>query len=115
MRKHDDVGHSDDDHDHHSKSASVAGVATEVEPPAPDELLAYPNPVVDNVHLSLKDIENYKLIQLYDFTGKSHQIRSIDKQINLLEIEMAHLSSGSYFIRVIMEDDSSRVVQIIKK
>jgi hypothetical protein len=98
-----------------TKSVSVSGVATEVEPPAPDELVAYPNPVVDNVHLSLKDIENYKLIQLYDFTGKSHQIRSIDKQINLLEIDLAQLSSGTYFIRVIMEDDSSRVVQIIKK
>ncbi len=115
VRKHDDVGHDDDKHDHHSKSAAVSGALAEVEELNPDVLLAYPNPVVDKVHLSLKDIENYKLIQLYDFTGKSHQIRSIDKQINLLEIEMAHLSSGSYFIRVIMDDDSSRVVQIIKK
>ena len=98
-----------------TKSATVSGVATEEEPPAPDELVAYPNPVVDMVHLSLKDVENYKLIQLYDFTGKSHQIRSIDKQINLLEIDLAQLSSGTYFIRVIMEDDSSRVVQVIKK
>ena len=98
-----------------TKSVSVSGVATEEELPAPDELVAYPNPVVENVHLSLEGIEDYKLIQLYDFTGKSHQIRSIDKQINLLEIDMAHLSSGTYLIRVIMEDDSSRVVQIIKK
>ncbi len=97
------------------KTATVSGVATEEEPPASDELMAYPNPVVDKLHLSLKNIENYKLIQLYDFTGKSHQIRSIDKQINLLEIDLAHLSSGSYFIRVIMDDDSSRVVQLIKK
>ncbi len=112
VNKHDDVGHDDDDK--HNKSASVSGVVQEPELDS-DLLIAYPNPVVDMVHLSLKDIENYKLIQLYDFTGKSHQIRSIDKQINLLEIDLAQLLSGTYFIRVIMEDDSSRVVQIIKK
>ncbi|MCK4990020.1 MAG: T9SS type A sorting domain-containing protein, partial [Bacteroidales bacterium] len=60
-------------------------------------------------------IENYKLIQLYDFTGRVHAITSIDKRADLLEIEMAQLSAGNYFIRVIMEDDSSRVVQIIKE
>ena len=81
----------------------------------PDQLLAYPNPVVNKVYLSMKDIENYKMIQLYDFTGRVHPITSIDKRADLLEIEMAQLSAGNYFIRVIMEDDSSRVVQIIKE
>jgi len=95
-----------------SAQASVEIVEEELDP---DQLVAYPNPVVNKVYLSMKDIENYKLIQLYDFTGRVHAITSIDKRADLLEIEMAQLSSGNYFIRVIMEDDSSRVVQIIKE
>ena len=107
--------HNDDSgDDNHSKSASVSGASEEMGL-APDQLMAYPNPVVDKVYLSLKEIENYKLIQLYDFAGKAHQIRSVDKQINLLEIDMTQQSAGNYFIRVIMEDDSFQVVQIIKK
>ncbi|MEA3461142.1 MAG: T9SS type A sorting domain-containing protein, partial [Bacteroidota bacterium] len=72
------------------------------------------NPVIDKVHITMKDIENYKLIQLYDFTGRSFPITSIDKRTDNLEIDMAELSSGNYFIRIVMED-SARVVQIIKK
>ena len=80
----------------------------------PDYLNVYPNPVVDKVHITMKDIENYKMIQLYDFTGRSHPITSIDKRTDNLEIDMSQLSAGSYFIRIIMED-TSRVVQIIKE
>ena len=95
------------------KTASVFGSAT-VEELDPDYLNVYPNPVVDKVHITMKDIENYKMIQLYDFAGRSHPITSIDKRTDNLEIDMAQLSAGSYFIRIIMED-TSRVVQIIKK
>ncbi len=96
------------------KSAQVSVEIVEEELDS-DQLVAYPNPVVNKVYLIMKDIENYKLIQLYDFTGRVHAITSIDKRADLLEIEMAQLSAGNYFIRVIMEDDSSRVVQIIKE
>ena len=95
------------------KTASVSGSKIENEL-VPDLLVAYPNPVMDKLHLTMRDIENYRLIQLYDFTGRSYPITSIDKQTNKLEIDMVQLSAGSYFIRVIMEDDSFRVVQIIK-
>ena len=96
------------------KSATVGGEIEEGENLVPDELLAYPNPVVDKVHLTMKDIENYKMIQLYDFAGRSFPITSIDKRTDHLEIDMAQLSAGHYFIRIVMED-SSGLVQIIKK
>ena len=96
-----------------TKSASVSGSAT-VEELDPDLLVAYPNPVVDKVHITMKDIENYKMIQLYDITGRLFPITSIDKRTDNLEIDMAQLSAGNYFIRIIMED-TSRVVQIIKE
>jgi hypothetical protein len=80
----------------------------------PDQLVAYPNPVIDKVYLSLTGIENYKMIKLYDFAGRSHPITSIDKRTDRLEIDMADLPSGHYIISVVMED-STRVVQLIKR
>jgi len=115
VNKHDNTGHNDDDDDKHNKSAAVSGAVADVEELASDVLEAYPNPVVDRVYLRMKDVEEYKHIQLYDFSGKLHHIGTIDKQINRLEIDMSKLSSGQYFIRVIMEDNRTQVVQLIKK
>ncbi len=97
-----------------TKSASVSGAVVGEEELEADYLNVYPNPVVEKVHITMKGIENYKMIQLYDFTGRSHAITSIDKRTDNLEIDMADLASGNYFIRIVMED-SARVVQIVKK
>jgi hypothetical protein len=51
---------------------------------------------------------------LYDMAGNVYPIESIEKRSNLLEIDMAELSSGAYFIRIVMED-ASKVVTIIKQ
>jgi hypothetical protein len=93
-----------------------ATVTTEVEEilPGKDELVAYPNPVGEKLYISMKDIEHYKMIVLYDFAGRSHPITSIDKRSDQLEIDMVHLSPGHYFIRIEMED-STQVVPIIKQ
>ena len=96
------------------KSATVSSIF-EGEPGLdPDQLMAYPNPVTDKVHITMKDIEKYKMILLYDFTGRSHSITSIDKRTDQLEIDMAQLAPGHYFIRIEMED-TTRVVPIIKQ
>jgi hypothetical protein len=95
------------------KTASVFGSAS-VEELDPNLLLAYPIPVVDKVHITMKDIEHYKTITMYDMTGRQHHITSIDKRADNLEIDMAQLPAGYYIFKIVMED-STRVVQIIKK
>ncbi|MCK5066137.1 MAG: T9SS type A sorting domain-containing protein [Bacteroidales bacterium] len=96
------------------KSAYVSTDIKEEELLDPDQLVAYPNPVADKLYISMKEIENYKMIVLYDFTGRSHPLTSIDQRSDQLEIDMGHLSSGHYLIRIVMED-STRVVPIIKQ
>ena len=94
------------------KAASVSGAAiVELDP---DQLVAYPNPVIDKVYISMKDIEQYKMIKLYDLSGRVHPLTSIDKRTNRLEIDMAHLAGGHYILNMVLED-SARVVQLIKK
>jgi hypothetical protein len=94
------------------KSASVStGID---EPMGPEVLEAYPNPVSEVIYLSLQGIENYKMIQLYDLSGKSYPVTPSVSRSNLLEIDLTSLPGGPYFIRVVMED-SSLVVPVVKK
>jgi hypothetical protein len=94
------------------KSASVSGeFAGELDP---DYLVAYPNPVAGKVHITMKDIEHYKMILFYDFAGRLHPITSITKHTDNLEIDMAQLSAGYYFIKIIM-DDTARIIPVIKQ
>jgi len=96
------------------KSASVETGLGEEDLLDPEQLVAYPNPVTDKLYVSLKGIEHYKMIVLYDFAGRSHVISSIDKRSDRLEIDMAHLSSGNYFLRIVLEE-KNHVVPIIKQ
>ncbi len=96
------------------KSASVA-LDIEEEPEMMfEDLKVYPNPVAEKVHIAFNGIENYTAIMLYDMVGNVYHIESIEKRSNLLEIDMAELSSGAYFIRIVMDDDS-KVVTVIKQ
>jgi hypothetical protein len=95
------------------KSASVSASASDTQLD-PDLLQVYPNPVTDKVHITMKGIENYKQIRLYDFGGRSYPVTSIDKRTDNLEIDMESLSAGHYMIQIVMED-RFRVVQIIKQ
>ena len=78
-----------------------------------DQIVAYPNPVVDWVSISMMGIEEYKMISIYDLAGKSYPLTSIQKRADHLEIDMTHMPSGQYLVRIVMED-AARVVQLIK-
>lgn len=95
-----------------NKAASASG-SPGMETPETGQLVAYPNPVVEKVYLSLKGIENYKMIKLYDFAGRSHPLTSIDKRTDRLELDMTDLPAGHYIVSVVMEE-ITRVVQLIK-
>jgi hypothetical protein len=94
------------------KSASVPDeINTE---PGTDYLEVYPNPVAGIVHITMKDIEHYKMILLYDFAGRQHPVNSVLKHTDNLEIDMTQLSAGYYFIKIVMED-TARVIPVIKQ
>jgi hypothetical protein len=94
------------------KSASVYTGIEELL--GPNVLEAYPNPVTEVVYLSLNGIEKYRMIDLYDLSGKSCAVNPSASRSDLLEIDMSSLPGGPYFIRVVMED-AAMVVPIIKK
>jgi hypothetical protein len=80
----------------------------------PADLIAYPNPVTDKVTVSMKGIEAYELIQVYDQSGKSQTVTITVKNEDMVEIDMSALSRGTYFIRVAFKLNS-RVFTVIKR
>ena len=95
------------------KSASVTTDVEEELLVDTDQLVAYPNPVVDWVSVSMKDIEEYRMITIFDLAGRSYPVTSIQKRADNLDIDMSDLPSGQYMIRVVLQE-SARVVQVIK-
>ena len=77
------------------------------------DLMVYPNPVSDKVNLSMKNIEHYKMIVLYDMAGKALPITSIKKRSDRLEIDLSQLPAGPYFMRVVM-DENAMAIPLIK-
>jgi hypothetical protein len=97
--------------DEYDKSAKVSA-----EPdmcPEFTELTAYPNPVGDRIILGMTGIEDYELVQVFDQTWKSYPVSRLVTRSGRLEIDLTQLSSGYYFIRIIMKE-STEVVPVIK-
>ena len=54
------------------------------------------------------------MIVLYDLSGKSYPITTTVNRADLLEVDVAWLPAGPYYIRVVLED-ASMVVPVIKR
>ena len=80
----------------------------------PVDLVAYPNPVTDRVNISLKGIESYDVIEVYNYSGKSQPVTIAIRNQDLVEIDMTSLSKGTYFIKVVI-NYTSRTFTVIKK
>jgi hypothetical protein len=80
----------------------------------PVNLVAYPNPVTDKVYISMKGIEAYEIIRVYDYSGRSQPFKSTIVNQDVVEIDMSSLSPGTYFINVQIKYNS-RIFTVIKQ
>ena len=67
----------------------------------------YPNPTIGNLTIDL--LEDLKEVQVYSLTGKKVFV-STSKNIDI-----EHLSSGVYMLRIISEEGKTATKRIIKK
>jgi hypothetical protein len=96
-----------------SKAAAVSTSAGEALTAAP-EIKAYPNPVSDKLFLTMEGIEQFRMVLLYDLSGKSYPVTPSVSRSDLLEIDMSEVPAGPYFIRVVLEDTAT-VVTVVKR
>ncbi len=76
-------------------------------------VLAYPNPVVDKLTLTIEDIENSSFsFQLFDAQGKV--LDSQDITSNQTSIEMTNLAPATYFVKAFQNNQEIKTFKIIK-
>ncbi len=65
-------------------------------------LLIYPNPADDEVHISFNNDGNINNLRLYDFTGKLLLDENISKDNSFIErnIDVSHYAKGTYLIQI---------------
>ena len=78
------------------------------------ELSTYPNPTANSIHLIIKNIENEKLsYQLYNIQGKLLEKNKINNSNTI--INMGHLPTSIYFLKVTTNQKLTKTFKIIKK
>ena len=76
-----------------------------------EELLVFPNPIVDKLEFSDVILNKFDCLKLYDFTGKL-----VVENNNLSnQIDMSFLKSGLYFMRFSNNEYQTGSIKIIKK
>lgn len=72
----------------------------------------YPNPVQDVLNIqSNKSIES---ISIFDLSGRQFKVQST-KDLNSTKVNLNHLSSGLYLVKVILENNQVETFKVIKK
>lgn len=73
----------------------------------------YPNPVTNKLNLNSNSV--IKAVSIYNILGqelhnKNYQVSAFEK-----EVDMSILNSGTYFIKVLLDNDKVKTIKIIKK
>ncbi len=84
-----------------------------------EEMRVFPNPVVKqsiNISYNAADVEDIKVI-VFDEAGneRMHQWKAVSTGINNLQIDLSHLESGKYIIKVISRDRKEFQEVILKE
>ncbi|OIQ30077.1 MAG: hypothetical protein BM564_04740 [Bacteroidetes bacterium MedPE-SWsnd-G2] len=74
------------------------------------ELRVFPNPVIDEVEVSLTSTNQFE-VNLYDVSGKL--LKQLEDQSDAVQIKMKDLPSGVYFLKINTLDKSS-TIKLIK-
>ncbi len=73
----------------------------------------YPNPTTDILQLKIDNNELKNIsYQLFDVSGKMLKMNNISSSIN--QIDMSNYQSGTYFVKIISENQSIKEFKIIK-
>lgn len=81
------------------------------------DIMIYPNPVYDYFSLKIKNEDNSLLnkteVKIFSTTGKLVKSLKIKSQIE--KINVSHLPSGVYFVRILNENNEGISLKIVKK
>jgi len=98
------------------KGDSKKSAALTVEDELPSinlEYGAYPNPVTGKLMIRLEEESSSLMVRVLDLSGRMHSIDAVFMGSNLIELDMTHLESGLYLIK--LDTGSSETIFRIMK
>lgn len=106
---------TDDDTDNSGVADYLeANVALAVNTLAKSELLLYPNPANGILHINLLGQHTTAVVEIYSITGKKIQTHSFEEAQDTYHLDVSHLASGTYFVKVQTERETSVEKVVIK-
>jgi glycosidase len=94
----------------YSSYSQAIDYSTGIEDVVDEELIVYPNPVIDLLHLD--NLKQVKRINLYSLTGKIILYKNNPDSNEI--INLSHLSQGIYLIVFHLEDGSKLTKKVVK-
>ena len=80
-----------------------------------EPVMAYPNPVNNQLFVEVLDVENTEgVIEIYNSNGTMLKSQNFNKDQVRYEINMAGLPVGNYILRVLQADGTSRSIKVSK-
>ncbi len=80
------------------------------------EINIYPNPASDILNISINEQQQLKAIQVVDMSGRICFTASFNESsLNQFSIDISHLSSGIYFVELMLDEITKRQKLIISK
>lgn len=92
-------------------SISEGTLSTEEFPSNIEDVILFPNPVLNNLELSEKTRSNYEGIHVFDVNGKL----IVSQQLSSSNLDLSQLSPGMYFVKFLRNGSPVKAVKILKK
>jgi parallel beta-helix repeat protein len=79
-----------------------------------NNIIPFPNPVSDELHLIHLDLESK--IQIFDIVGRKYDVEVIpNPELQWVKIDLSHLDPGSYVVQIFSEKGMTKNFKIIKQ
>ncbi|WP_225036026.1 T9SS type A sorting domain-containing protein [Winogradskyella sp. SM1960] len=101
-------GTTDSANQNRNKLYKIDASSLSVNTPKISEFSAYPNPVIDVLHLDI-NANHIQKINLFSITGQS--LKSWDAQS---EIDLSQFASGIYFVKITTGDNQTMIKRVVK-
>ncbi len=81
----------------------------------PDQVMAYPNPVQDQLTLEILDNLNSQTeVRIFTATGKLMQIRQLDRSDLRMELDWHNYPAGVYYLQVKVNGQETSMMKLVK-
>lgn len=93
-------------------NVTIAGIVSDTDVLLSEVIKAYPNPVGTHVTIDMPEMNGTYFYELYDLTGQVIKKEGLNSSKQ--SVDFSDLNAGSYFMKVVKDNKSSKTLKINK-